>query len=199
MTNFTLFLAAMTTYFTLSTSQMAAAHDGIHVEDAYARVSGEGAKSAAIFMTLMNHSVEDDRLLSVTSDAADRAELHTHTLDGNGVMRMGEVTEGFPIEGQETHMLDRGGDHIMLLGLKRGLKQGNKITVTLMFERGEKLVVEVPVDNDRKPGSAGHDMDAMDMENMNMDHTADLALKFEVRHRQTERHRTLAWKVSAST
>ena len=161
MTNFTLFLAAMTTYFTLSTGQMAAAHDGIHIEDAYARISAEGAKSAAIFMTLTNHSTQDDRLLSVTSDAAERAELHTHTLDSNGVMHMGEVTEGFEVVGQQTHMLDRGGDHIMLLGLKQGLKQGDTVTLTLIFQRGGKLVVEVPVDNDRKPGAAAHDMDHM--------------------------------------
>ena len=165
MTHFTLFLAAMTTYFTLSTSQIAAAHDGIHAEDAYARIASEGAKSVAIFLTLTNHSTFDDRLLSVTSDAADRAELHTHTLDANGVMHMGEVTKGFPIAGQQTHMLDRGGDHIMLLGLKQGVKQGDKVTLTLIFQRGEKLVVEVPVDNARKPGAAAenpaHDMGTM--------------------------------------
>jgi periplasmic copper chaperone A len=163
MSNFAMLLAAMTAYFTLSSGQMAAAHDGIHIEDAYARVSGETAKSAAVFMTLMNHSVEDDRLLSVTSDAAVRAELHTHTLDTNGVMHMGEVIEGFPIMGQEAHMLDRGGDHIMLLGLKQGLKQGDTVTLTLKFERGEEIVVEVPVDNDRKPGAAAHDMGSMEM------------------------------------
>jgi periplasmic copper chaperone A len=163
MSNFAMLLAAMTAYFTLSAGQMAAAHDGIHVEDAYARVSGETAKSAAVFMTLMNHSIEDDRLLSVRSDDADRAELHTHTLDTNGVMHMGEVIEGFPIMGQEAHMLDRGGDHIMLLGLKQGLKQGDTVTLTLKFERGEEIVVEVPVDNDRKPGAAAHDTGSMEM------------------------------------
>lgn len=163
MSNFSMFLVAMTAYFTLSGSQMAAAHDGIHVEDAYARVSGENAKSAAVFMTLVNHSVEDDRLLSVTSDAADRAELHTHTLDANGVMHMGEVTEGFPIAGEKPHMLDRGGDHIMLLGLKQGLKPGDTVTLTLKFARGEELMIEVPVDNDRKPGAAAHDMGSMKM------------------------------------
>jgi periplasmic copper chaperone A len=163
MSNFAMFLTAMTAYFTLSGSQMAAAHDGIHVQDAYARVSGETAKSAAVFMTLMNHSIEDDRLLSVTSDAAERAELHTHTLDTNGVMHVGEVTEGFPIAGQEAHLLDRGGDHIMLLGLKQGLKQGDIVTVTLKFARGDDVVVEVPVDNDRKPGAIGHDMESMEM------------------------------------
>lgn len=163
MTNFALFLAAMTAYFTLSGSHVAAAHDGIYIEDAYARVTGQSAQTAAIFMTLTNHSIEDDRLLSVTTDVAKRAELHTHTLDANGVMHMGEVTEGFPILGMEIHPLDRGGDHIMLLGLTRPLKQGDRLAVTLMFERGEKLVVEVQVDNDRKPEVASQGMDDMTM------------------------------------
>lgn len=163
MNNFTMLLAAMTAYFTLSAGQMAEAHDGIHVEDAYARVSGENAKSAAIFMTLVNHSTEDDRLLSVTSVVADRAELHTHTLNANGVMSMGEVTEGFPIAGLEAHMLDRGGDHIMLLGLKQPLKQGDTVSLTLKFERGEDLIVDIPVDNARKPDAGAHDMGNMEM------------------------------------
>ena len=163
MTNFAMFLAAMSAYFVLSGSHMAAAHDGVHVEDAYARVSGESATSAAIFMTLTNHSIEDDRLLSVTTDAAKRAELHTHSMDANGVMHMGEVTEGFPIAGMETHLLDRGGDHIMLLGLTKPLKQGDIVSLTLTFARGEQLVVDVAVDNDRKPSMAAHDMDNMAM------------------------------------
>ena len=163
MTNFTLFLAAMSAYFTLSSGLMAEAHDGMHIEDAYARVSGENAKSAALFMTLMNHSAEDDRLLSVTSDAADRAELHTHSLDANGVMHMGEVTEGFAIPGDADHRLERAGDHIMLLGLTKPLKQGDLVTVTLQFERGETISIDVPVDNDRKPGAMTHDMGTMEL------------------------------------
>ena len=163
MTNFAMFLAAMTAYFTLSGGQIAEAQEGIQVQDAYARVSGGSAKSAAIFMTLMNTATEDDRLLSVTTDAADRAELHTHTVDTNGVMRMGEVTEGFPVAGLQTHMLDRGGDHIMLLGLKQPLKQGDTVSLSLNFERGEDVLVEVPVDNDRKPAAVAQDMGTMEM------------------------------------
>ena len=167
MTKFTLFMAAITAFFTLSAGQMAAAHDGMHIEDAYVRVTGQSAKSAAVFMTLMNHSIEDDRLLSATSDVAERTELHTHTVNADGVMHMGEVTEGFPIAGQETHMLARAGDHIMLLGLTRPLTQGDTITLTLKFERGENLTITVPVDNTRKPGvpdtAAAPAMDGMAM------------------------------------
>jgi periplasmic copper chaperone A len=156
MTKFSLFMAAMTAFFVLSAGQMAAAHDGIRVQDAYARVIGAQAKSGAVFMTVLNHSIEDDRLISVTTDAAERAELHTHTMDANGVMTMGEVKEGFPIAGMETRMLDRGGDHIMLLGLTQAFTPGDIISLTLTFERSGEMVVEVPVDNDRKPAVADH-------------------------------------------
>jgi periplasmic copper chaperone A len=155
MTNLPLFMAALTALFVFSTGNMAAAQDGIQIDAPYARVSGPSAKSGAVFMTILNQSARDDRLVSVTTDAAERAELHTHKADANGVMRMGEVTEGFAITGTEAHALDRGGDHIMLLGLTRALKQGDTVMLTLTFEKSGDITVEVPVDNDRKPGAHG--------------------------------------------
>jgi periplasmic copper chaperone A len=153
MTKLPLLMAALTALFVFSNSQAASAHDGIRIEDPYARVSGATAKSGAVFMTILNHSAQDDRLVSVTTDAAERAELHTHTQDANGVMQMGEVPEGFPIAGTEAHALDRGGDHIMLFGLTRALKQGDIVTLTLTFERSGDITIAVPVDNERKPGA----------------------------------------------
>ena len=156
MTRFSLFMAAITAFFVLSSGQLAAAHDGIRIEDPYARVMGAQAKSGAVFMAIRNHSIDDDRLLSVATDAAERAELHAHTEDANGVMRMGKVTEGFPIEGMETQMLDRGGNHIMLFGLTRAFAPGDTLTLTLTFERGGTMSVKAPVDNDRAPPAADH-------------------------------------------
>lgn len=161
MTKFSLFIAAMTAFFALSSGQMAAAADAIRIEDPYARVMGASAKSGAVFLTLLNHSVEDDLLIAVKTDAADRAELHTHIQDANGVMQMIEVKEGFPIAGMEMHVLDRGGDHIMLLGLTRAIKPGDILTLTLTFERAGDMTIEVPVDNDRAPAAMGHGGHAM--------------------------------------
>lgn len=163
MTKFSLFMAAVSAFFFLSSGQMAAAHDGMRIEDPYARVMGASAKAGAVFMTLLNHSLDDDRLIGVTTDAAERAELHAHSMEENGVMKMGEVKEGFPIAGMETHLLDRGGNHIMLLGLTRTLKQGDIITLTLTFERSGEMIIDVPVDNDRAPEAmdhSGHSMPA---------------------------------------
>lgn len=149
-------LAAAAALFALP----ALAHDGLHVHDPYARVSPAG--SGAVFLVIENHSANDDRLVSAASDVADRAEMHTHITDSNGVMQMVEVEEGFEIKGESTRALERGGDHIMLMGLTRPLKDGDTFDLTLTFERGEVITVTVPVDNARKPeahgGHGSHDM-----------------------------------------
>ena len=127
------------------------AHDGIHVEDAYARAS---AQSGAVFMTIVNHGPDGDRLLSARTEAAGMAGLHTHAEDANGVMTMPDVPDGFAIPGHETHVLARGGDHVMLMGLTSPLKQGDTIRLVLTFGREGEVTLDVPVDNDRKPTDA---------------------------------------------
>jgi periplasmic copper chaperone A len=135
----------------------ALAHDGPHIENAYARIGSSG--SGAVFFDIVNHSDQPDRLVSATSDVAAKVELHTHVQDASGVMRMIEVKDGIPFGGKETRTLQRGGDHVMLMGVSRPLAQGDVFNVTLTFERGEVITIEVPVDNDRKPahGAMTHD------------------------------------------
>lgn len=131
------------------------AHEGIHVADPYARVTGETAVSGAVFFVIENHGPNPDRLLSAKSDAAELVELHTHSQDANGVMSMGVIEGGIEVPGNSSHALERGGDHVMLMGLVRPLKDGDVINLTLTFENEGDVVVEVPVDNARKPGAAG--------------------------------------------
>ena len=126
------------------------AADGVTIVDPYARVMGANAKTGAAFMVIENHADADDRLIGAASDVAERVELHTHKADANGTMRMMEVPEGFPVPAHGDHALARGGDHVMLLGLKRPLAQGDTFTVTLTFERSGEVTVEVPVDLERK-------------------------------------------------
>ena len=130
----------------------------IVIGDPYARVSTAMSKSGAAFMAIENTGTEDDRLIDAHSDVAAKVELHTHLSDANGVMKMVHVEEGFAIPAGETHMLARGGDHVMFLGLKHGLAQGDMVDVTVTFEKAGDIVVEVPVDLARKPmhGKMGH-------------------------------------------
>ena len=133
---------------------LAAAH--MVIEDAYARAASPVARSGAAFMTIFNHSDRDDRLISVTSAAAERLELHTHIEGEGGVMRMVHVEEGFPIAAGETITLERGGRHVMLLGLTNPLVQGEEIEIIFTFEHADPVVHVITIDNERQPDPAGH-------------------------------------------
>ena len=124
------------------------------VQDAYARAASPSAQSGAAFMEIMNMGEADDRLIAASSDIAARVELHTHIMDGD-VMRMVEMEEGFAIPAGDTVMLERGGKHVMFLGLNRSLAQGDEVEVTLTFENAGEMTVMIPVDNERQPAMGG--------------------------------------------
>ncbi len=123
----------------------------IMVMDPYVRSSMKSSTTGAAFMTLMNQTDQDDRLIAARSDVAERVELHTHIQDANGVMQMREVEAGFPVPAGGSYMLMRGGDHVMFLGLKQPLVDGESVSLTLTFEKAGDVVVDVPVDLTRKP------------------------------------------------
>ncbi|MCI5097450.1 MAG: copper chaperone PCu(A)C [Rhodobacteraceae bacterium] len=144
--SFTLTLAA-----TLTLAGAAVAGDAIKIMDPYARSARPGAPTGAAFMGIMNMSGEADRLIGASSDIAKRVELHTHIDAGDGVMQMRHDEDGFEIPAGGTHMLQRGGDHVMFMGLSQSLEQGDTVTVTLTFEKAGDMVVEIPVDLERMP------------------------------------------------
>ena len=125
--------------------------EGLMVKDPYARAARPNAPTGAAFMKLINYSDQDITLMGVSSDVAKRVELHAHTDNGEGVMQMSEIEGGITIPAGEMHMMNRGGDHVMMMGLTQSLVDGETISVTFEFENGAEMVVEIPVDNARKP------------------------------------------------
>lgn len=148
----TSFVAGLAAIIALSAAPLWA---DITVHDAYARAATSMSTSGAAFMVIENTGSADDRLIAVKAPVAERAELHTHEEDANGVMRMREVEEGFVIPAGGSHALKRGGDHVMFLGLTESLSDGDTVPVTLVFEEAGEVTVEVPVDLDRKPNHGG--------------------------------------------
>lgn len=144
----TLHKRLMTAFALALAAAPALADSKLAVKDAYARVSSPAARSGAIFMVIENHGSADDRLVAAASDAAARTELHTH-IETDGIMRMVEVTEGFPVPAHGSHALARGADHVMLLGLTGALADGDSVALTLTFESGTTLDLKVPVDSAR--------------------------------------------------
>ena len=153
--------AVLTTLLLLAAPAVGLAMDKvIMIEESYARSSSPTAKTGAAFMLIANHSAQDDRLIAVTSDAAQRVELHTHLSDSEGVMRMVEIEDGIVVPAGGTAVLKRGHDHVMFMGLTEPFENGEMVPVTLTFEIAGDIEVMIPVDSDRKAdghgGHAGH-------------------------------------------
>lgn len=129
----------------------ALAEPSIEVEDAYVRVSTPMAQSGAAFMVIANHGESDDRLVAAHSDIAARVELHTHVEDAEGIMRMIELEAGAMIPAGQRYAMERGGDHVMFMGLTRGLSHGDDVALTLEFEHSGRIDLIVPVDLERAP------------------------------------------------
>lgn len=144
-------LCAALAALTLAGPALADMDKAIMIKDPYARSSTMMSESGAAFMVVMNHSDEDDRLVSASSEIAERVELHTHIEDANGVMQMREVEDGFVVPAGGMHALARGGNHVMFLGLTQPLNHGDTVSVTLTFEKAGDVLVEIPVDLKRKP------------------------------------------------
>ena len=116
------------------------------VEEPYLRSSLPTSTSAAAFMVLRNETGTDDRLIGAQSVLSGRVELHTHSEDANSVMRMGEIEGGVPLADGDVHAFERGGDHLMFMGLNAPLEQGQLVTVTLKFEQAGEVEIIIPVD-----------------------------------------------------
>lgn len=153
----------------LASATGALSHDGIHVTGAHARVTGDKATTAAVYFVIENHGPDEDRLLSVATDAADRADLHASIEDADGMTSMVPMAEGLPVPGGAEHALAPRGDHLMLMGLTRPLRDGDGFDLVLTFAREGEVRVTVPVDNAVRPDAAPTDaMDGMDHDAMTM-------------------------------
>ena len=136
---------------TISLAAPALAESNIMVKDPYARVASKMSKSGAAFMVIKNTGDEADQLIDARSDVSKLVELHTHKENADGVMQMLHVPEGFTIPAGGMHMLARGGDHVMFMGLNEVLEHGDTVNVTLVFEKAGEMEVTIPVDLERKP------------------------------------------------
>ena len=126
----------------------------IMVMDAQAPASlTASAKTAAVYMMLMNHGAAADALTAITTPAADRATPH-QTINDNGVMKMREI-EKLTLEPQGMMMFAPGGAHIMLTGLKAPLKAGDSFPLVMTFEKAGDVKVDVKV-VDKVAGGMDH-------------------------------------------
>ncbi len=127
------------------------------------------AKSAGGFMGIANDGSSADRLLGVESAFAKQVMLHTTDHGADGVAAMRHV-EAVDIPAGETVLLERGGLHVMFMGLTTKVAEGDMVPATLIFEKAGRVEVEFMVD---PPNGAAHEgMDHGTMDHGSMDHGA---------------------------
>jgi copper(I)-binding protein len=109
----------------------------------WARATPGGSKVGGAYLELKAAAGSGDRLVSASSTAAGTVEIHEHANEG-GVMKMRRI-DGLAVPAGGSVVLKPGGYHLMLMDLKQPLKQGDKLQLTLTFEKAGALSVEGPV------------------------------------------------------
>jgi hypothetical protein len=137
------------------------------IKQAWSRATPGGAKTAGGYLTVENKGSAPDRLIGGAADVAAKVEVHEMAMN-NGVMTMRPLDKGLTIEPGKTVKLAPGGYHLMLTALKKPLKHGDKVPVTLEFEKAGKVQVSLDVQGvgAQGPAAAGSSGGKMEMKKM---------------------------------
>ena len=103
------------------------------------------AKAAGGFMVIVNNGAGADRLLAIESDIAARPEIHESKVNADGVATMGKA-EAVEIPAGATVALEHGGYHVMFMGLKARLTEGETHKAVLVFEKAGRIEIEFMID-----------------------------------------------------
>jgi copper(I)-binding protein len=130
----------------LSAASLAFAQSSaIQIDKPWARATPGGATTGAAYMTIDNKSNIADRLIGASSNVAKTLQIHEMKVV-NGIMKMREIAGGLAVPAGGSVTLKPGGYHVMLIGLNKPLKQGDKFPLTLVFEKAGKVSIEIPVE-----------------------------------------------------
>jgi periplasmic copper chaperone A len=124
------------------------------ISQAWSRATPGGAKIGGGYLTIENKGSAPDRLIHSSGDIAGKIEVHEMAMK-NGVMTMRPLDNGLAIEPGKTVKLAPGGFHLMMFDLKSPLKQGDKVPVTLEFEKAGKVTLSLDVEGIGAQGPAG--------------------------------------------
>ncbi len=124
------------------------AHDyklgDLTIQHPWARASIGAAKAGAAYLAVTNAGEAVDRLVGVSSPRARRVDFHGSLIE-DGVAKMRRV-EAIEVAPGEPAVLRPGGLHVMLMGLKAPLIEGELLPLTLTFERAGSVEIEAYID-----------------------------------------------------
>lgn len=120
----------------------------------WARPTPPGLTVTAVYFEVKNNGNKADKLIGYSSTVAGRTELHETRMDG-AMARMRPV-QSVTIPASGSIKAEPGGLHLMLLDLKQTLAVGQRVPITLKFERAGDVRVEAVVEDAKKRASEDH-------------------------------------------
>lgn len=142
-------IATALTLFVVAAMTQAQAHDytlgDIKIVHPWSRATPGGAKVAGGFMKLTNTGKQTDRLIGGSLTGAGQFEVHETSLQDN-VMRMRRLEKGLEIPAGASVELKPGSYHVMFIGLQSGLKEGERVKGTLVFEKAGTIEVDFKIE-----------------------------------------------------
>lgn len=117
----------------------------LQLEKPWARATPPGASVGGGYLVIRNKGAAGDRLVGVSSPVSARMEMHEMAMERD-IMRMREV-KGFDVPAKGSVELKPGGFHLMFIDLKAPLKPGDKVPVTLRFEKAGEIKAELEVES----------------------------------------------------
>ncbi|PKF60210.1 hypothetical protein CW745_16185 [Psychromonas sp. psych-6C06] len=113
------------------------------IEDAHVRATPPHSQNSAAFMKIHNNSDMSRKLVSASSDIAERVELHNHIMS-EGMMKMRQVDE-INIDANASVELRPGSFHVMFIGLNAPLVAGEMVKLKLYFNNGDEVIIDAPI------------------------------------------------------
>lgn len=119
----------------------------VTAKDAWVRATVPAQKTTGAFMTLV--SSEDVKVVGASSTAAAKVELHS-SMSMGGVMQM-HAMDSIALPTGKAVELKPGGMHVMLIGLKRQMKEGDRVPIALAIEKKGGVRESVQVEATVRP------------------------------------------------
>jgi copper(I)-binding protein len=125
------------------------AQGDLHVRHPWTRATAAGERLGVAYLEIRNSGRAPDRLISASTPAGERVELHGSRSRGDTV-KMREV-KAIEVPARRRLILRPGGSQLVIVGLKKPLVKGDRVPLTLYFERAGEMRVELEV----QPGESG--------------------------------------------
>ena len=143
--------------------------DGLVIGHPWTRVTPEGAKAGAGYLTITNSGKEADKLTGGTFEGAEQVQIHEMKMEGDK-MTMRQLTDGIEIKPGSTVTFAPGSYHLMFLGLKKPIAKGPNAKGSLSFEKAGNVDVEYKVEDIGAMKSSGDSNMKSDDSKMMHDH-----------------------------